>query len=147
MIFSITGLHDKLPIINEGVRRGDIIQVGEVKNLKMTVKQLVAYLLLLDSEGITFESITEPCFNSNTKEGKQLIDSLKVIQQANKYYLSSNSSDIEGSGRSEGSHSKDTELAVIAMYKVTQNVAAISRALNIKSRDTVYRHLKRNNLF
>jgi len=134
-----------LPRIGEEIRLGDTLIVNEVKELRMTVKQLVNYFLLLDNEGITFESIREPYINSNTDEGKHLLKSLKVIYAANKYHLSENSKGIKGAGRKEGSFDESMEAAVIGMYGVNKNISEIARTFDIE-RNTVDAHLKRNNL-
>ena len=93
-----------------------------------------------------FESIQESFLNSNTPEGKHLIKSLKVMRDANKNTLSKNSLRIVGSGRRKGSYDESVEAAVLAIYKVTQNVTAIARTLELGSKNTVYKHLRRNGI-
>ena len=135
-----------LPIIGEEIRLGDTLIVIDLVSLRKTTNQIIEFLYSLHNEGIYFKSIKEPYFDTDTKEGERGARWINSIRQANKYHLSENSKNIEGSGRKKDSFDKDTELAVLAMYKVNPNVSAIATALNIGSRDTVYRHLKRNNL-
>ena len=134
-----------LPVIGEEIRLGDTLTVYEIKDLRMTVKQLVDYFLLLDSEGIVLKSIKQPYIDSDTRDGKCLLKSLKIIQGANKYHLSENSKGITNSGRKEGSFDESMEAAVLGMYGVNKNTSEIARTFKI-NRNTVDSHLKRNNL-
>ena len=134
-----------LPIIGEEIRLGDTLIVNELRDLRMTSSQLIKYFILLDDKGIILESITEPYINSNTKEGKALIECLKVVYTANKYHLSENSKGITNSGRKKDSYVKSVEAEVLGMWAVTHNKSEIARVLGIE-RNTVTSHLKRNKL-
>ena len=141
-LFPITGLSDmEIPFIGED----NTLRVDSIKVLNKTTKQLVEYLLMLYSEGIIFESIREPYFNSNTQEGSQLIEGLRAIHEASKRTLSDKSKSIKGSGAKEGSYNEDKDASIVGMYAVTQNVSAIATALDV-SRNTVYKSIKRHNL-
>jgi len=135
------------------LREGDVLIVYKLDRLGRTTLSIVRSMQTVLDKKADLISISEG-LDSTTPMGRAMMQFSAILSEIEYYRIKERTADGREAakargvrfGRPEGSGKKDPDNSIVILYNAGQKIEAIQKALQIKSRDTIYRKLEENGI-
>lgn len=135
------------------LRGNDTLIVYRLDRLGRTISGIVHAIDTVRQKNAFIISISEN-INTSTPAGRAMINMIALLAEYEHDLIVERCADGREAAKKRGvkfgrpadSGNKETAASCALLYQSGQTIAAIQKALNIKSRDTVYNYLKTNNI-